>query len=311
MSLSGPGTTDPKPLGLVHGALVLIQVFFGLHYLAAKIVLSEIPPAAWALLRVSAAALLLALVARLTGCKLPRSGAVLGRLALYAIFGVVINQLCFVEGLSRTTPAHSSILITAIPIGTLVFAVLLRRERLTGPKLASFAVALSGVLLVLQPWAAGWASPTAQGDVLILVNALSYSLFLVLSKDLMGRVDPLAATVVLLAFGSLGMMIPGLPALAGFDPSAVSPGTWVLGVLIVVFPTALAYLLSYWALARVESSRVAFFIYLQPLIAVSLSFAFLGERLDGSTLGGAALIFLAVFLALRSGPVGTQREARE
>ena len=117
----------------------------------------------------SAAALLLALVARLARRKLPRSGAVLGRLALYAIFGVVINQLCFVEGLSRTTPAHSSILITAIPIGTLVFAVLLLRERLTRSKFVSFAVALSGVLLVLQPPAAGWASPALRGDVLILV----------------------------------------------------------------------------------------------------------------------------------------------
>ncbi len=290
---------------------MLIQVIFGLHYFAAKIVLNEIPPALWALIRVAAAALLLALVARLAGRRLPRSGAVLGRLALYAIFGVVINQLCFVEGLSRTTPAHSSLLITAIPIGTLGFAVLLRREQLSWSKSVSFAVALAGVLLVLQPSVAGWASPAVQGDVLILVNALSYSLFLVLSKDLLGRLDSLAATVVLLSFGTLGMLIPGLPALSGFDPSAVSPRTWLLGLWIVVFPTALAYLLSYWALARVESSRVAFFIYLQPLIAVSLSFVFLGERFDGSTLGGAALIFLAVFLALRSGPVGTQREARE
>ena len=103
MNRSSPGITDSKPLGLVHGSLVLIQVIFGLHYFAAKIVLSEIPPALWALMRVAAAALLLALVARLAGRDLPRSGAVLGRLALYAIFGVVINQLCFVEGLSRTT----------------------------------------------------------------------------------------------------------------------------------------------------------------------------------------------------------------
>ena len=308
---SNPGSPEKQPLWLVYACLVLIQVFFGVHYLAAKIVLSEIPPALWALMRVSAAALLVAVVARLAGRKLPRSGAVLGRLALYSIFGVVINQLCFVEGLSRTTPAHSSILITAIPIGTLMFAILLRRERLTRSKLVSFAVALSGVLLVLQPWGAGWATPTGSGDLLILVNALSYSLFLVLSKNLLGRVDPLAATVVLLGFGSLGMLIPGLPALAGFDPSAVSGSTWGLGILIVIFPTALAYLLSYWALSRVESSRVAFFIYLQPLIAVSLSFAILGERLGGAALGGAARIFLAVFLALRSGPVAVQGEARE
>ena len=78
-----------------------------------------------------------------------------------------------------------------------------------------------------------------------------------------------------------------------------------------MFPTALAYLLSLWALARVESSKVAFFIYLQPLIAASLSFAILGERLDAVTLGGAGLLVLALYIALRSGPVRVQREARQ
>lgn len=300
-----------RSLWHVYGVLVLIQVFFGVQYLAAKVVLGEIPPALWALMRVAAATLLLALVARAAGCRLPRSGAVLGRLAIYAMFGVVINQLCFVEGLSRTTPAHASILITAIPIGTLVFAVLLGRERLTGAKMLSFAVGLCGVLLVLKPTTTGWAGPTFVGDLLIMTNALSYSLFLVLSKDLMGRVNPLAATVALLGFGTLGMLIPGLPAMAGFELSSVSTRTWLLGAFIVVFPTALAYLLSLWALARVESSKVAFFIYLQPLIAASLSFAILGERLDSVTLGGAGLLFLALYIALRSGSVRVQREARQ
>ena len=66
------------------------------------------------------------------------------------------------------------------------------------------------------------------------------------------------------------------------------------------FPTALAYLLTFWALARVESSVVAFFIYLQPLIATSLSVALFGDRLTPALVGGAALIFLAVYLTLRS-----------
>ena len=57
------------------------------------------------------------------------------------------------------------------------------------------------------------------GNVLIVVNALSYSLFLVLSKNLLRRIDSLAATVVLLSFGSVIMLIPGLPALRGFDPA--------------------------------------------------------------------------------------------
>lgn len=290
------GSTSRAP---VYGALVLVQVLFGLHYLAAKVLLREIPPALWALMRVASAAVLLLAIVWLLGRRLPCSGKVLGRLALYSVFGVVINQLCFVEGLSRTTPSHSSILMTAIPVGTLLFAVLARRERLSAAKAVAFAVALVGVLLVLRPAVSELAGASLAGDLLTLTNALSYSLFLVISKRLLERVDPLAATAVLMAFGSLGMLLPGLPALRGFDPTAVSARTWALGAFIVVFPTALAYLLNYWALARVQSSTVAFFIYLQPLIATSLSVAFLGDRLNGWMVAGAALVFLAVYLALR------------
>ena len=45
------GSTPPTPRSLVYGALVLVQIFFGLHYLAAKSVLREIPPGAWVLMR--------------------------------------------------------------------------------------------------------------------------------------------------------------------------------------------------------------------------------------------------------------------
>jgi drug/metabolite transporter (DMT)-like permease len=79
----------------------------------------------------------------------------------------------------------------------------------------------------------------------------------------------------------------------------VSPRTWWLALYIVLGPTAVAYLLTYWALARVESSTVALFIYLQPVIATSFSVLFQGARPDAATLTGAGLIFGAVYLALR------------
>jgi drug/metabolite transporter (DMT)-like permease len=99
------------------------------------------------------------------------------------------------------------------------------------------------------------------------------------------------------------MLLPGLPAAGAFDVATVSARTWALGAFIVVFPTALAYHLSYWALARVDSSLVAFFIYLQPLIATSLSVALFGESLTAWMLAGAALILLAGYLVLRPRPV--------
>lgn len=296
MSAKGERT----PPWLVVGALLLVQVWFGIQYVAAKILLREIPAPAWALMRVGTASLLLLLLARAAGRRLPTDLSTLGQLALLSVFGVTINQVCFVEGLSRSTPTHASLIITTIPVLTLLFAVLLRRERIEANKVAAFGAAMLGVLLILGP---GVRDERARGmligDLLNLVNAASYSLFLVLAKRLVARLDMLAGTALLLAFGTLGVAVIGLDDLLAFDLSSVSAGTWGLAAYIVLFPTAGAYLLNYWALARVESSVVAFFIFVQPLIAAALSAWILRERPATPVWLGGTLIFAGVYVALR------------
>lgn len=282
----------------VAAALIAVQLFFGLHYLAAKVVLAFIPPAGWAMLRAALGAALLAAIVLLTGRRLPGQPGLVWRLALYALFGIVINQLCFAEGLARTSPAHAAIINTTIPVWTLLCAVLAGRERIRPRRLVALAAAAIGVWLVIRPDAAALAVGASRlGDLLILTNAVSYSIFLVLSKPLLARIDALAATTLLLAWGSAGLAVFGLPALAGFDPLSVPASVWGLMAFIVVFPTAGAYLLTYWALARVDSSVVALFIYLQPVVAGTLSFLLLDEAATGSLLVGATLIFVAVWLA--------------
>ncbi len=284
----------------VVSALLAVQLCFGLHYLAAKLVLAEIPPRAWAAIRIGAAALILLALVRLSGRRLPTARADLRRLAVYALFGVVINQLCFVEGLKRTTPTHSALINTTIPVFALLFAVLAGRERISGRKVFALAVALAGVLLVIWPFGrTALASGTLTGDLLTLINSMSFSLFLVISRDLLVRTDPLAATAALMGFGALGILAVAWPALIAFDPAPVSAGTWGLAAFVIVFATVLTYVLNYWALARVPSSVVALFIYVQPLVAATLSAALFGERPAFSVLAGALLIFAGVFLALR------------
>ena len=74
---------------------------------------------------------------------------------------------------------------------------------------------------------------------------------------------------------------------------------WGLLAYIVIFPTAIAYLLQFWALSHVDSSVVALFIYLQPVIATTLAVLLLGDRPAPIVFAGGALIFTGVYLSLR------------
>lgn len=292
----------------VHLALVAVQILFGLHYVAAKIVLAELPPRAWACLRAVGAAVLLLALVRITGRRLSGGYRTLTRIASLSLLGVVVNQLCFVEGLARTTTLHSALINTTIPVATLVFAATLGRERLHWRRIAAISCATLGVLCIIQPWTVPAAPAVQIGDGLTLLNALSYALFLVLSKPTLDRTDPLPATAALMACGAVVLLLPGAGSLAASDLTRVQASTWALAAGIIVGPTALAYLLSYWALRQVDASAVAFYVFLQPLLAVLMGILVLGEQPGFGFYGGALAVGAGVWLIARS--PATDRRAR-
>ncbi len=297
------GAPEGRPAGsraAVVSALVAVQVCFGLHYVAAKYIMTAVPPRAWATLRIVPAAALLMGFALLTRPRrLPRAPRDLAAIALFSIFGVVINQVCFVEGLARTRTSHSSLINTSIPVATLLIAILAGRERATGRKLAGIALSLGGVLYLIGHSGASLSSDFVAGDLLTLANALSYSLFLVISKPILARHSSLAVTAELLCFGAAGIAALGLPQLASLDLSLVPRAVWAAAAFVVIFPTVAAYLLNAWALKRVDSSLVALFIYLQPLLASTVAVIYPGEALGPEVLAAGALVFAGVAVALR------------
>jgi drug/metabolite transporter (DMT)-like permease len=283
---------------LVFVALVAVQVFFGFHYIAAKHVMTAIPPRAWATLRAGSAALLLLPYVVVTGRRLPGAPRDLAALALFSVFGVMVNQVCFVEGLFRTDTSHSAIINSAIPVSTLLIAILAGRERASGRKLAGIAVALAGGIYLIGHSGALLPRRFVVGDLLTAINALSYSIFLVISKPILNRHSSLSVTATLLAFGSIGIAVLGLPQLVALEPATVPADVWASAAAIVLFPTVGAYVLSAWALKRVDASQVALFICLQPVIASVLAVAWLGEPLGPEAFVSAAFVFTGLAVAL-------------
>lgn len=280
-------------------ALVTVQIFFGVNYLVSKLILNQFPPRAWACVRVGSAAILLLLWTHGIARRPLPSRRMCLRLAWFALFGAVLNQLLFVEGLARTTPAHSAIINSLIPVLTLGFAIVLRRERITAGRLAAIAVAFASVLVLLRVESFRLHDTWVLGDLLTLANASSFSLFLVLSRDTLRRADPLVATTWMLVFGAVGILLVGAPALARAPLGHMSAHFWMLAAYVIVCATVLTYFLNYYALGHTDSSMVALFIYLQPPIATALSVVLLHDRPDARFYIAAAGIFAGVYLAVR------------
>lgn len=273
----------------VHAALVGTQTGFALFPIFGKLALATIPPLVLAAFRVVAAAILLDLLRRAIAAGSVASkdrGAIL----LYALLGVSFNQVLFILGLNWTTAINTSILTATIPIFTLAAAVLMRREEPTLRAGLAIVLAGAGALLLLNVERFDWHSRNARGDLLLLANSLSYSFYLVLSRPILARYRAITVVAAIFLYGAPAILLASVPALVRFAPSAVTARSWWCLGAVVLFCSVLPYFFNSWALARTEASRVAFYVFLQPLISSALAIAVLGEALTGRTLLAGALI---------------------
>lgn len=210
---------------------------------------------------------------------------------------MVLNQSLFIAGLALTSAHEAAILISSVPAMTLLAAIALRREVPTSIKILGMAVAGAGaVMVVLERSQGAGAEGSIAGNLLILLNSLSYSFYLVLSKPAMSRLTPRVVITHMFVFGSVGMFPIALPSLMRQDWPAVSAGAWLALAFTIIGPTLSAYMLNAWALARAESSVVAAYTYLQPVLAASMAALFLGERIGARTAVAGAVIILGVYL---------------
>lgn len=265
---------------------MLVSLIFGFNYVAVKKVVQLTPPAAWMFWRVVLATAFLLPIA-LRWSRPPTVKGLWPRLVLASFLGVIVNQIAFAEGMARTLPGHGAVINSLIPVLTLAFAVLARQERLDWAKVLAVAVAMTGVLILMRvdDLVRGGVPDhdVLIGDLLVLVNAASFSAFLVLMRTVGRAIDPLRATAFSFLIGCLGIGAWSSAADAvswqGLE-SLFAPAIVGYSVFAILGATVLSYLLNNWALRHAHSSQVALYIYLQPVVATSSSMVLTGERPD-------------------------------
>lgn len=221
----------------------------------------------------------------------------LKRIALLALFGIVINQVFFIWGLSLTSPINSSIIMISNPIIVFIFTLFLLKERITPAKLTGLLLAISGAVLILRyrgNFEVG--SDTIVGDVMTLINSASWALFVVMVKPIMMKYNTVTAMRWLFLFGTLYIIPIGIIQTANTNWQAFT--THAVGALffVVVATTFLAYFLNVYGLRELSPNTVSAYIYLQPFLA-SLFAILLGEDvLTPIKLLSGFLIILGLYL---------------
>lgn len=290
---------ETKELFAPHFALISVQFFFGSATILGKFALAAFPPFAIVGFRVAGAGLAFFILQKTRGSLRLDERKHYLYFALFACFGVVFNQLLFFKGLSLTTATNTSLLAVMIPVFAILVSVVIGNDKLTLLKIAGTILAGGGVIYLIDPLNASFSSATTQGDVLVILNSMSYAAYIAVSKRLVTHYGALKSIAWLFLLASVVNIPVGLVSLSTIDLAQVNSGAWLALAATVLFPTILAYYWNAWALARVEPSVVAVYIYLQPLIGTFLAIFVLGEAWKPRIFLAMILIFTGVFLVTR------------
>ncbi|MDI6711665.1 MAG: DMT family transporter [Anaerosomatales bacterium] len=257
-------------------------------------------PGELALLRFLTASSVLGVYALLSHMRLPQRED-LGRIALGGLFGITVYHLALNYGETSVSAGAASLIIASGPVFTAILARFLLKERLTLWGWLGIAVAFSGVAAIARAEGGGAAFEPAAA--LVAVAAMSTAGYFVVSKPLLARYSPLEYTAYSMWMGTVPMLVfaPGLAGRLGSAPLDAVTAAVYLGV----FPGALAYLLYSRALAKLPASVASSFLYVQPVLAAIIAWAWIGEIPRPLTVAGGAVALAGVALVTIKGRAAT------
>jgi drug/metabolite transporter (DMT)-like permease len=285
-----------------HLALIAVAFIYGGNYSIAKIVMDDgyLHPFAFILLRGAIGMLLfwffhaLFVRERVERRDLPL-------LAICGLLGIAINQLFFFAGLRLTTPINASLIMTTTPILVLVASAIMLGEVVNGRKIIGITLgALGAIFLIAYGERIQLATNGFMGDLMIIVNASAFGIYLVISKPLTQKYHPITIVKWAFTFGFLGILPFGFQPIQETRWATFPTEVWASIAYVLVGTTFFAYLLNAYALKHVNASVVSIYIYLQPLVATVIALSIGKDQLDLVKAGSGCLIFIGVFLVSRN-----------
>lgn len=282
-------------------AAFVASAIYGINHTIAKDVMpTYIKPYGFILLRVTGAAILFWLIS-FWAPKERLEKKDWFRLLACTVFGMVINMLMFFKGLSLSTPINSAVLITISPIIIFALSVLILKEKITLLKILGISLGFAGAisLILFTEQTAHNAANIPLGNMLFLINATSYALYLILIKPLTTKYH----IITLMKWMFLMAIFINLPITFSEFKEVDWVNLPVEAILkmafVVVGTTFMTYLLNIFALKQLNASTIGVFMYLQPLLGILFAIMVGSDALNLLKILAGSLVFLGVYLVTK------------
>ena len=272
------------------------MVFWAGNFVVVKSALAELPPVAFTSIRFALGSLVLFAVCRWRegAILLPRRD--LAQLAALGAVGFALYQALWTTALDNTTAADSALLIASTPIITALVAAAIGSDRLTPLMLVGAIVSFSGVALVVVGGLGSGLEARAFGNILTLVAAALWAVYVAFGAPVMRRHSPLRTTTWTVGFGTLFLLPLGL-----WEYAAADPHPTIVSLVAILYAGLISVsfgnVVQFWGVKILGPTQAVNFQFLVPALAVALAAIFLNEEIRAEQVIGGIVIVLGILVA--------------
>jgi drug/metabolite transporter (DMT)-like permease len=223
--------------------------------------------------------------------------------ALLGFLGITFHQWLQSNALETSEASTTAWIVSTTPVFMALLGWVVLREKLPWLKIAGILLAFVGVLLVVYDGNLGAISLRSfgkPGDILVLISAINWAVFSVLSRR---GLKAYPATLMMFYVMCFGWVFTSILFVATSNISEIGKLTvngWLAITFLGIFCSGLAYIAWYDALKALTTAQTGVFLYIEPLVAVVVAFFVLGEAITLASLVGGAVILFGVWLVNRN-----------
>lgn len=219
-----------------------------------------------------------------------------------SIFGLILNQLPFFIGLSMTSSIDASIVVTMLPIVTMILSALFLKEPITKLKAVGVLVGASGALIIV--FGGGSTEQIGSGNMLgnliVFSAVIGFAIYLTLFKRLIDRYHPITLMKWMFLFASITAFPFTYKHVIEINFELLNAIFWMSIGYVIVFATFLGYLLLPIGQQVLRPTTLSMYNYVQPIVASIIAVLMGLDKLGYHQALSALLVFSGVYIVTQS-----------
>ncbi|WP_236034848.1 DMT family transporter [Alkalihalobacterium elongatum] len=287
-----------KPI-ITYIMLAVATSIWGSAFIAGKVAVESFEPATVAFFRFLGATLLLFPIMWMMEKDRPKpSKKDWGMFALLGLTGIAIYNICFFLASKHAPVIKSSLFIASNPVLIVLLSGWFLKETITKRHIIGMCVALFGVVIIISN---GHLLDLVRVgfepiDLILIGAVISWALYSVLGKVVLGKYSAIVSTTYAVFFGTLFLLPFALYELTWSQIQDASIGVWASLLHMSIFVTVISFIMYYQGIKKVGAAKASIFINVMPVSAVIMATLFLGETFTFAHGIGAVFVLAGVYI---------------